>query len=141
MTALDILQTVTTTMPRLVARYGVNRRTAGTTKARVSVHGTQFKAPIVLSAHGQGIPLIVQSLAPPLNVLKPFEIAIEHIDDGFVASFWEANINASGDSADEALDNLVSMIHDLYELFSDEINQLGPEPARQYSILRTHLSL
>jgi hypothetical protein len=141
MTALDMLQTATTTTPLLVARYGENRKTAGSTKARVSVHGTQLEATIALPVQGQVITLIVQNLASPLNVLKPFEIAIEPIDDGFVASFLEANINASGDSADEALDNLVSIIRDLYELFSDEINQLGPEPARQYSILRTHLSL
>ena len=143
MTALESLEAVSSTMPVLRASYGRNRNTADPTKATLrGKQGAQVDtlAGLALQATG-AVSLIVQNLSAPMKVLRPFQIAIEPIEDEFVASFLEANINASGDSADEALDNLVSMIHDLYRLFSDEINRLGPEPARQYSILLNHLSL
>jgi hypothetical protein len=139
MTVFESLQISSNTMPSLTARYSQNRKTAGSVKAtmigRRTAQGsaTSIKAPDEV--------FIVQSLCSYLKVLKPFEIAIEAIDNGFVSSFSDANINASGDSADEALDNLISMIGDLYQLFAEEVNQLGPEPTLQYSILQKHLSM
>jgi hypothetical protein len=143
MTALESLTDVSSTMPRLRVRYGIYRETAGRTRAVFRVgHLSQAGTFAGLSFQtSDAVRLLVQNLSSPLKVLKPFEITIEPVENAFVASFLEANINASGDSKDEALDNLVSMIRDLYHLFADEINRLGPEPARQYSVLRNHLSL
>jgi predicted RNase H-like HicB family nuclease len=143
MTILDVPPIINTTADSLVLHSG-NRSVLGSAKKfRVSISGK--KSQLESGSYGalpvQGQSFIVQSLKPPLNVLKPFNIVIELIDDGFVSSFTEANIHASGDTADEALDNLVAMIYDLYELFSNEVDQLGPEPSRQFSVLRTHLSL
>jgi hypothetical protein len=142
MTALQSLQIFDTTMPSFSVRYVRQRKTAGFTKV-VSRRGQATR----VDATARDVPLqpsdviLVQNLGSSLQVLEPFRIVVQPIDDGFVASFAEANVNASGENADEALDNLVSIIRDLYLLFSEKKDRLGPEPSRQYSILLSHISL
>jgi hypothetical protein len=142
MIALQSPQLFDTTMPRFSVAYGRDRKTAGFTKA---VFRWRQATQVSATARAEHLPtsgvLLVQDLGSSLHVLKPFGIVVEPSDDGFIASFVEANINASGDDAYEALDNLASMIHDLYLLFSKEKDRLGPEPSRQYSILLDHISL
>jgi len=53
-----------------------------------------------------------------------------------VASFFDANLSASGDTEREAVSNLKDMIVlslEMFEKLSDE--QLGPGPARQKVVL------
>lgn len=55
--------------------------------------------------------LTVQTLAPaPYDVLKPFQVTMEQSEEDCVASFVEANINASGCDAADALANLKDLI-------------------------------
>jgi hypothetical protein len=80
----------------------------------------------------------IQSLAPePYEVVRRIDALVRRSGDSFVASFADANIGASGDTFEEALENLKDMLvvscEMLYSL-SDE--RLGPEPQHQKAVLR-----
>jgi hypothetical protein len=85
--------------------------------------------------------LAITSFAPePFSLLRPIEALVEPIDDTFVASFFDANISASGDNQREAFDNLKSFILDTYEsLHAEPPERLGPEPRRQLAVLDSFL--
>ena len=84
--------------------------------------------------------VLVEDLGPEVTVIKPLLITIERLDEGYVASFPDANINTSGDDWWEALLNLRSLIIDLSVLLADKQACLGPAPRKQYEALRTYLS-
>lgn len=85
----------------------------------------------------------VQSLDPePLDVLAPIEAVIRPSDGGFVATFFDANVNASGETETEAFENLKDMLVATFEEFSAlGSERLGPEPARQLAVLRRFIRL
>jgi hypothetical protein len=85
--------------------------------------------------------LAVTSFAPePFSLLRPIEVLVEQMDDAFVASFFDANISASGDNQQEAFDNLKSLILDTYDsLCAESPGRLGPEPKRQLAVLDSFL--
>jgi len=70
--------------------------------------------------------------------LQPSQVTIATDVDGFVASFFDANISASGETAQEAFENLKSLALDIFDSLSREApERLGPEPARQLAVLRS----
>lgn len=72
-------------------------------------------------------------------LFKPFEVVVECVDDDeFIASVPEINVAMVGESAGEAFLILKEHIADLYEVLSSGA-ALGPEPARQLSILESRL--
>lgn len=79
----------------------------------------------------------ITSFAPePYSLVRPIEVLIEPVDDSYVASFFDANISASGDNQQEAFDNLKALILDVYDsLRAESSNRLGPEPKRQLAVL------
>lgn len=80
----------------------------------------------------------LNSLSPAtFRVLKPIPMHIMFADDGYIASFLDANIHSSGDTEGEAIKNLSSLIVDAYEMLSShDPRVLGPEPKRQLSVLK-----
>ena len=80
----------------------------------------------------------IETLAPePYEVLKPFHAVIQAVEDEYVASFFDANLNASGATQDEALANLKDVIVMVFEsLTAHEPDQLGRGPARQLEVLK-----
>lgn len=86
----------------------------------------------------QVLRILVTTFTPdPFEVLRPFEVIVEPCDGEYVASFYDGNINASGDTPTEAYANLKDMIIGTYELFVDmDEEELGPEPLRQLAVLR-----
>ena len=73
----------------------------------------------------------------PYSAKPPIPVAIRRADDGFLAGFFDANIHTSGETEQEAFDNLRSLILDYYEALEHEKPELlGPEPTRQLAILR-----
>ena len=90
-----------------------------------------------------GILAPIQSFTPePYEVLLPFTAVVKPCDDGYEASFFDANIHSSGDTEEEAISNLKSAILDMFDRLSDLAGQekLGPEPTRQLQVLRRHVS-
>ena len=76
-----------------------------------------------------------------VEIEEPFIITVEHVgEDDYLASVPEVNLNASGDSTDEVIDNLQDIIAGTYRLLmSLPIKKLGPEPLRQWKFLKFHL--
>lgn len=80
----------------------------------------------------------------PLTTLHPEPYALKHpisvvvvdIDDEYQASFFEANLYASGDTEHEAIENLKSVVLDTFDdLSAAPDSELGPAPRKQKELL------
>lgn len=72
--------------------------------------------------------------------IKPIEVTITAIEENeFVASFPEAGISISGDSGTDALIALRAELIDLFQIFSEVRERLGPEPKRQLEVLTKYI--
>jgi hypothetical protein len=91
-----------------------------------------------LARRNETILVPIVTLAPePYRLLHEILALVQAVDDGFTATFFDANISTSGDTQEEAVSNLRSLILDTFEyLESEPIEALGPEPARQFGVLR-----
>lgn len=83
----------------------------------------------------------IATLVPePYDLTKDIPAVLQPADDGFVATFFDANISTSGDTEEEAVSNLRSLIVDIFEyLESEPMEALGPEPTRQLEVLRAFI--
>ena len=86
---------------------------------------------------GRVLHIPVTTFAPaPYEVVQPFEIVVEPSGEEYVASFYDANVNASGETPTEAYANAKDMILGTFELLSEmDEGELGPEPHRQLAVL------
>ena len=91
---------------------------------------------------GRTVRVPIQTLAPePYSLLKPFEVVVRKCEDDFVATFYDANLSASGDTAIEAVTNLKDIIVTTLEIFEElGESRLGPEPKRQLQILKSFIA-
>ena len=91
----------------------------------------------------QAMPTVVpiETLAPErYEVLKPFHVVVRPHEDEYIASFVEANINASGDTIEEAVRNVKDVILATFEdLLEHGESQLGPGPLRQVRVLQAFI--
>lgn len=71
-----------------------------------------------------------------LEVIRDIPAVLHPVDDSYVATFFDANVNASGDTAQEAFINLQDMICSTYRLYSREQDSLGPELSRDFAMLQ-----
>lgn len=80
----------------------------------------------------------IETFAPePYEVLKPFHAVIQARDDEYVASFFGANLSASGATQEEALFNLKDVILAVFEsLAKHDATELGPGPTKQLQVLK-----
>ena len=80
----------------------------------------------------------VSTLTPaPFIVRRPIPVTIQVTDEDSIASFLEANVNASGDTLQEAFRNLCDMLIAKFDfLESLDPAKLGREPQRQLAVLR-----
>jgi hypothetical protein len=104
---------------------GVVRRRSGSSR------------PALESSPRQTYAIAITTFAPePYELLRPISIAIEGHTEGFIASFVEANINASGETEHEAVNMVKDTILMAYErLVSKDDEALGPGPLKQKQIL------
>jgi hypothetical protein len=84
-------------------------------------------------------PVPLTSLDPGRYELeRDIPVVLQPSDDGFTATFFDANIGTSGDNEEEAIDNLRTLIIDTFQLLDSEPkDRLGPEPQRQLRLLRS----
>ncbi len=75
----------------------------------------------------------------PLRLLRPIPVYIVRGDEGSIASFWGANIHSSGENAAEALAGLKTLVSDAYQMLTEHRNALGPEPSKQYAVLKEYI--
>jgi hypothetical protein len=86
------------------------------------------------------VKILLNDLEDGYRILKPIPVDIREAEDSFVASFTTANINSSGDSWEEAVTNLQSLLLDMYDsLLSEKPNALGREPKRQLAVLQSFI--
>ena len=72
----------------------------------------------------------------PFELRRPVSVVIHPSGDSFVASLFDANINASGQTAQDAVANLKDLILALYiRLGKEPKEKLGQGPARQLAVL------
>src|SRR5260370_31321900 len=83
-------------------------------------------------------PIPITVLAPGrYELVKDIPAVLQPVDDGFTATFFDANISSSGDTEEEAVSNLRSLIVQIFEdLEAEAPERLGPEPKRQLEVLR-----
>ena len=93
-------------------------------------------------ASRQNITVPITSLAPePLSLRHPIFVVVQPEGDEFSATFFDANINASGDTQTEAVDNLKEILVNTYQRYSAlGEDKLGPGPRKQLAVLRTIIS-
>ena len=79
----------------------------------------------------------IHTLAPePFEIIKPFHAVVRFQDEQYIASFFDANISASGDTRFEAIMNLKDVIVGTYDLLTQmDENELGIVPLRQKKVL------
>jgi hypothetical protein len=82
----------------------------------------------------------IQDLEPsPVEVIQPILAVVQEDDGAFVASFVDANMNASGESQLTAVEMLKDVIASSFRLFLSKEAVLGEEPKRQLAVLRHFL--
>lgn len=83
----------------------------------------------------------IQTLTPRSVTLASPILAVVQPEDGvFVASFVDANLNASGDTQQEAVEMLKDVITQTYRILAKNEAALGSEPARQLTVLREFIA-
>jgi len=88
----------------------------------------------------QGVPLVVpiSTFAPePFEVVKDFSVVVQPAEESFVATLFDANIGASGETPEDALQNLKDTLLNAFTILEARANQLGREPKRQLAVLRS----
>ncbi len=70
-------------------------------------------------------------------MLRDIPVVIQPAGDEYVATFYDANVNASGSTAAAALNNLKDVMLGLFDyLGSQPAGKLGPGPVRQLAVLK-----
>lgn len=84
----------------------------------------------------------ITSLAPStLRLLKLIPVSLACNGDDYVATFFDANISATGDTVQEAVWNLIDILVLKFNRF-DELPEksLGVGPTRQLAVMREFIS-
>lgn len=83
----------------------------------------------------------ITTLAPePFDLIQTIHVVVQPVDGGFTATFFDANLSTSGDTQEEAVSNLKSLVVEvLDDLESEPPEKLGPEPSRQLKVLRSFI--
>lgn len=80
----------------------------------------------------------ITSFAPePYHAIAPISAVVQGTDGDYMATFFDANIGSSGETHQEAVDNLKELIIMNFEsLEGDDDESLGPLLKRQKAVLR-----
>jgi len=73
----------------------------------------------------------------PYEVIKPFQAVVRVQGEDYIATFFDANLSASGETQAEAIYNLKDVIVGVFDILDikDE-SELGPGPAQQKKTLQ-----
>lgn len=110
------------------------------TWAQSPIYQYQNQASLTKLVPDKSLRVFLEKLSDPeYELLKAIPVVVESTDSDFVASFLEANINASGESQWAALRHLGYLVIDVFEMLMDEEASLAALPARQLEVLRSYL--
>ena len=90
----------------------------------------------MLETQGAPCQLEIHTFAPePYRVKKPIPVVVRAHEGEFLASFLDANVNASGETAHEAFEAVKALMLDMLDHLSRQ-PMLGPKLATRLSVLR-----
>jgi hypothetical protein len=83
----------------------------------------------------------VETLSPePYEVIRPFHVVLQAAGDDYLATFFDANISATGETQGEAIENLKDIIVTAFDMLTHhKESELGPGPLRQINVLRNFM--
>jgi hypothetical protein len=83
---------------------------------------------------------IIQDLgSASYEILKSIPVEVQEEDGAFVASFFDANIGITGDTKEEAVENLRFLLTDMFDDLESQESQLGPHPQQQLAVMRSFM--
>ncbi|HLG14538.1 MAG TPA: dCTP deaminase [Blastocatellia bacterium] len=87
-------------------------------------------------ASGVAVPITAMGMGP-FELIRDITAVVQSADGGFTATFFDANISTSGETQEEAVSNLRSLLEEVFEdLEAEPVEKLGPEPLRQLALLK-----
>jgi hypothetical protein len=100
---------------------------------------TEMKSEIARLQETRTFAVPLSTLAPePFEMTKPIFVTIHGDGENFTATFTEANISASGDTAADAIANFKESLASRFEILqSKSQNEMGLLPKRQWGILQS----
>lgn len=79
----------------------------------------------------------IETFAPQgVVIIKPIPVSIVCDDGVFIATFFDGNVNASGDTSLDAFESLKGTLLATFRFFCKREGELGREPKRQLAVLR-----
>lgn len=83
----------------------------------------------------------ITSLLPePFKVIAPIKVVVQGTGDDYTATFFDANIGSSGETQQEAVDNLKELLIMSFEsLEHDTADGLGPQMKKQKVVLESFI--
>ncbi|MBU4273439.1 MAG: antitoxin family protein [Planctomycetes bacterium] len=94
---------------------------------------------VQIVVESESLPLVVPitTLDPdPFELIRDIPVVVQPTDDGFLATFFDANIGMTGDTREEAVANLRLLLADVFDELEKEEARLGPPLVRQLAVLR-----
>jgi len=83
----------------------------------------------------------LESLTAQYKVLRPMTSVVVPCDDGFEAALYDVNLYSTGETQEEAVSSLKSLLLDVFDhLTVQDDDLLGPEPLRQKKFLTEHIA-
>src|SRR5262245_42022011 len=99
-----------------------------------------WRRPSAASATSERTVAVGDLIVYEKNLLKTaIRATVEAVDDGYVASFPQANVSASGETPSESIQNLVTLMVDVFSFLIENKDELGPEPHRQLEVLKHYV--
>jgi len=107
---------------------------------RLEAEVATLKNDLIRYRDSQSEVIPITTLAPEsVAVLRDIPVVVRPTEDGFLATLFDANIGMTGDTQEEAVENLKALLVDVFEQLEREENQLGPGPQRQLATLRSFI--
>ena len=99
--------------------------------------GEHQQVQIVVESESPSLVVPITTLDPePFDLLRDIPVVVQPTDDGFLATFFDANIGMTGDTREEAVTNLRLLLVDVFDELEKEEARLGPPLVRQLGVLR-----
>lgn len=72
----------------------------------------------------------------PFELVREIPVVVTPDEDGYLATFSDADICMTGDTKEEAVENLRLFLVDIFDDLEAQESCLGPHPKRQLAVLR-----